>query len=108
MKQRDESWLLRSNSNLQILETLGSGAFGVIYKVKCIPSGNIYALKKVSLSGLSIPQQREALKEVVILGKVSHPNIITYVTSFLEKSSLNLIIQYAPGGDLLKVFSHYK
>lgn len=47
--------------------------------------------------------QRESLQEALILRKLTHPNIITYYTSFIETDCLYILMEYAAGGDLYAV-----
>lgn len=42
----------------------------------------------------------EALNEVKVLSKLEHPNIVKYYDSFIEKSFLNIIMEYCECGDL--------
>lgn len=44
--------------------------------------------------------QKEALKEASILKTINHHSIIKYFTSFFENDSLNIVMEYADGGDL--------
>jgi len=105
--EEDES-LLKPSNEYEVLGVIGSGGFGTIYKVRSVNTGKVYALKKVILKGLNITQQRSALKEVLTLAKVSHPNIVKYITSYLEESALNLVMEFVPGGDLLQVLYYKK
>ena len=43
------------------------------------------------------------MKEVQILKKLDHPNIIKYFGSFVEEASLYIVMEYAEGGDLHKI-----
>jgi NIMA (never in mitosis gene a)-related kinase len=103
MRMEIDENVLEPCNEYEVLGVIGSGAFGTIYKVRSVSTGEVYALKKVMLKGLSVTQQRNALKEVLILGKVCHPNIVKYITSYLEESALNLVMEFIPGGDLFQV-----
>jgi len=60
-------------------------------------------LKKIDINNLKEKHRKNAVKEVEILKKVRHENIIKYFNSFLEDSSLYIVMEYAAGGDLQKV-----
>ena len=60
------------------------------------------------LSTLKESYQTAAKKEVEILKKLDHPNIIKYMTSFIEDDWLYIIQEYAKNGDLQKVIKHQK
>jgi NIMA (never in mitosis gene a)-related kinase len=53
-------------------------------------------------------KRREAMKEVQILKKLDHPNIIKYYGSFVEDQSLFIVMEYAEGGDLHRVLKEQK
>jgi NIMA (never in mitosis gene a)-related kinase len=65
-----------SLADYKILNELGKGSYGVIYKVHSLVDNNIYVIKKMELKHMKEKQQKESWKEVMILKKVSHPNII--------------------------------
>ena len=63
-------------------------------------NGKLYALKKVRLAALSEKEKENSLNEVRILASIKHPNIISYKDSFLDGSTLCIIMEFADGGDL--------
>jgi NIMA (never in mitosis gene a)-related kinase len=67
-----------SLSDFKIMCELGKGSYGVIYKIQSLLDNNIYVLKKMELKHMKEKQQKESWKEVMILKKVSHQNIIKY------------------------------
>ena len=95
-------------SDFEIIKALGKGSYGTVYTVKSRLDSNIYVMKKMELNHLKESQQRECYREVSILRKVSHPNIIKYYSSFLENESLCIIMEYAELGDLYTLIKHYK
>ena len=82
-------------SNFEIVKQLGKGSYGTVYVVRSKLDMNTYIMKKMELIHLKENQQRECYREVSILRKVSHPNIIKYYSSFLENESLCIIMEYA-------------
>ena len=95
-------------SDFEIIKALGKGSYGTVYTVKSRLDSNIYVMKKMELNHLKESQQRECYREVSILRKVSHPNIIKYYSSFLDKDILYIIMEYAELGDLYSLIKHYK
>lgn len=67
-------------------------------------------MKKVKMIKLTEREKQNALNEVRILASISHPNIIGYKEAFFEDSTscLCIIMEYADGGDLLKLISNHK
>lgn len=90
-------------SDFMIIKELGRGSYGVVSKVQSLKNGEIYVIKSLDLSIMKERQQKEAWKEAMILKKLDHPNIIKYYTSFLENENLNIVMEYAEGGDLYSV-----
>ena len=95
-------------SDFEIIKELGKGSYGIVYKVKSLLNNNIYVMKKMEINHLKHQQQLECYREVSILKKVSHQNVIKYYSSFLEKEILYLIMEYAQLGDLYSLIKHYK
>lgn len=67
-------------------------------------------MKKVKMGKLSDREKHNALNEIRILASIQHPNIIGYKEAFIEESSqtLCIIMEYADGGDLLKIINQHK
>eukprot|EP00742_Colponemidia_sp_Colp-10_P006507 GILJ01006972.1.p1 GENE.GILJ01006972.1~~GILJ01006972.1.p1 ORF type:complete len:870 (-),score=87.07 GILJ01006972.1:194-2803(-) len=87
-------------ADFRFIGELGRGSFGVVYKVLSLREDKFYVLKKISVKHMTDKQQREALKEVLILRRVRHAHIIRYHTSFVENKDLYIVMEYADGGDL--------
>ena len=95
-------------SDFKIIKELGKGSYGTVYTVRSYIDDNVYVMKKMELNNLKEKQQRECYREVSILKKVSHQNIIKYYSSFLDNGVLYIIMEYAEGGDLYSLIKHYK
>ena len=68
------------------LTKLGSGGFGEVYRCKCREDGQIY-VKKI-LKTEDSEDQKRFQREVRILSKLDHPNIIKIVGYRLSKPPL--------------------
>jgi len=80
---------------------LGKGAYGAAYLVQDREEPSIQrAAKEIQLGHLSQKERQVALAESELLRKVSHPNIVAYVASYLEGSKLHIVMEYAERGDL--------
>ena len=64
---------------------LGEGAYSVVYKVRRLVDGNIYALKKVKLLNLSDKEKQNALNEVRILASVKSSYVVSYKEAFFDE-----------------------
>jgi len=75
---------------------LGSGAFGKVYKVSSKLTSNIYALKVLSKNQITNLKLTEQLKkEIAIIAKCNHDNIIKLYGAFEDKSYIYLIMELA-------------
>jgi NIMA (never in mitosis gene a)-related kinase 1/4/5 len=91
-----------SLSDFIVLSKIGEGAYSSVHKVKRLSDGNIYALKKVRISGLKEKEKENALNEVRLLASISCDFIVKYKEAFFDTPSntLCIVIEYADGGDL--------
>ena len=90
------------------LKAIGKGAFGTVFLVKT-PVGETAVLKEVTLKGLA-PKERDAtMNEVRVLKQMSsHPHIISYKDSYYHGETLNIVMEYAAGGDLASLIASKK
>jgi len=64
----------------------GEGAYSVVYKVRRLVDGNVYALKKVKLLNLSDKEKQNALNEVRILASVKSSYVVSYKEAFFDEN----------------------
>lgn len=75
---------------------LGSGAFGKVYKVGSKLTGSTYALKVLSKNQITNLKLTEQLKkEISIIARCNHDNIIKLFGAFEDKSYIYLIMELA-------------
>ena len=88
--------------DFQIVSKIGEGAYSLVYKVRRLIDGNIYALKKVKLINLSEKERKNALNEVRLLASVKSKFVISYREAFFDEkdNTLCMVMEYADGGDL--------
>ena len=87
----------------EIIDQLGSGSFGEVFKVRSKVDNKIYALKKANLKELKEKGQKAydlTIHETIFLSHISHPHIIKYYKHFVEGDFLYIIIEYAENGDI--------
>ena len=91
--------------NYEVLKQLGKGGYGKVYRVKNLKTGEIRACKH--LSKLSIKNLPKFEREINILKKSDHPNIIKLYEIFESKRSLYLIMEECKGGEVFdKIIEH--
>ncbi len=83
-----------------ILETVGQGTYGRVYRVRNVTDGSIVILKQIPFAGTSEIEQAEILNEVAVMSQIDHPSFITFLESFVDAGVLNIVMELAKGGDL--------
>ena len=74
-----------------ILRAIGKGSYGKVYLVKHLKeAGKQYVLKVIKLKGIP-PKEREACRnEVMLMQRLTHPNIVAFKDSFFANNRENL------------------
>ncbi|KAL5262001.1 hypothetical protein ACHWQZ_G007643 [Mnemiopsis leidyi] len=91
-----------------VIRHIGEGSFGKALLVKSKRDGKRYVIKQIGISKMSQKEKDEARKEVSVLAKMNHPNIVSYQDSFEEKGSLSIVMDYCEGGDLFNKINQQK
>ena len=97
----------------KIIEMIGKGGFGSVYKVKL--NDKYFAMKKTKLDEKQMKFIREhpneidkGINEIKIWKKFNHPNIVKYYNSFIEKNDCYIIMELIEGISLGEYISHLK
>ncbi|KAL3507962.1 hypothetical protein ACH5RR_033344 [Cinchona calisaya] len=94
-------------------ELIGCGAFGRVYMGMNIDSGELIAVKEVSIAANSASKERtqvhirELEEEVNLLKNLSHPNIVRYLGTAREQESLNILLEFVPGGSISSLLGKF-
>jgi len=92
-------------NRFQILEKVGEGTYGTVFKARDVNTGDILALKKISLDGdEGIPST--ATREISILKLLQHPNIVRLNDVILTEQKLTLVFEFLDQ-DLKKYIDTY-
>ncbi|KAL2935591.1 hypothetical protein RDABS01_018709 [Bienertia sinuspersici] len=86
----------RRASTFQKLDKIGQGTYSNVYKARDLVTGNIVALKKVRFDNLEPESVKFMAREILVLSRLDHPNVIKLqglVTSRMS-SSLYLVFDY--------------
>ncbi|XP_072796992.1 serine/threonine-protein kinase Nek10 isoform X1 [Vicugna pacos] len=103
--------------NYAILDHLGSGAFGCVYKVRKRSGQNLLAMKEVNLHNPAFGKDkkdrdssvRNIVSELTIIKEqLYHPNVVRYYKTFLENDSLYIVMELIEGAPLGEHFSSLK
>ncbi|CAI9178582.1 unnamed protein product [Rangifer tarandus platyrhynchus] len=85
-----------------VIEAIGEGAFGKAYLAKRKPDSEHCVIKEINFEKMPIQEKEASKKEVILLAKMKHPNIVTFFSSFQENNRLFIVMEYCDGGDLMK------
>ncbi|KAI4990688.1 hypothetical protein ZWY2020_039059 [Hordeum vulgare] len=87
-------------------EMIGSGAFGQVYLGMNLDTGELLAVKQVLIGSTNATREkaqahiRELEEEVKLLKNLSHPNIVRYLGTVREEGTLNILLEFVPGGSI--------
>ena len=90
-------------SNYKVERLLGEGSFGKAFLCTNQSTNITCVIKQIVIEGMSQKEQQDVINEATILGKLDHPNIIKlfeFFESKVPKHTLNIVTEYADGGDL--------
>ncbi len=89
--------------DFEILQKLGEGAFGIVFKVRSKINNKIYALKKLNIKELKDENPKAyqlTLNETAFLSELNQPHIVKYYKHFEEGDFLYIIIEFIENGDM--------
>lgn len=94
-----EDWVQSAETVLNKASEIGRGVFGTVYKASIGGEGRFVAIKKLVTSNI-IQYPEDFDREVRILGKARHPNLMTLKGYYWTPEMQLLISDYTPYGSL--------
>lgn len=92
----------------KLLDYIGKGACGVVQKVQHIVTNDLRAMKIISKSNfLDICEEKRLNKEVEILKKLDHPNILKIYDFYIDSRNYYIITEYCRGGELFDKITEF-
>ncbi|KAK8970183.1 putative serine/threonine-protein kinase [Platanthera guangdongensis] len=91
-----QGWIPRRAESFQKLDKIGQGTYSNVYRARDLVNGKIVALKKVRFDSLEPESVRFMAREIHILRRLDHPNVVSLeglVTSHMS-CSLYLVFEY--------------
>ncbi|CAL8356027.1 unnamed protein product [Arctogadus glacialis] len=108
---------IRVINGYALLDHLGTGAFGSVFKVRKQCGQNLLALKEVNLLSPAFGKDKRSRDSTVedivseltiIREQMSHPNIVKYYKTFVEGGQLYIVMELIEGVTLADLFSALK
>ena len=91
----------------KILDKLGEGGYGAVYKAMAKDSNFVLAIKMV-LTGKSDKEEESLKKEIQILKKCHHPNVVSYYGAAKKDEHLWILMDFCGGGSIHDYTKKYK
>lgn len=85
-----------------LLDTIGKGAYGTVYKAIWRERARHVAIKRVSRTRLSSDEKKALQAEILLFKNLHHPHIVNYIETVDQPDSpcLDIVMEYVEGGSL--------
>ncbi|CAM40217.1 putative protein kinase [Leishmania braziliensis MHOM/BR/75/M2904] len=88
--------------SVKLLERVGRGTFGDVYRGEDLDSGSIIAVKEIVVPHdftKDVEKQLAALEsEIRVMRRLHHPHVVTYLGAVREGNSLRIFMEFVGGG----------
>ena len=91
-----------SMENYHLIKQIGEGSFGKVYKARRKYTGRLVAIKMINKAGQSKDDLESFRREIDLLQKVSHPNVMRMLNVFEIDTDFCVVSELARG-DLFQV-----
>lgn len=81
------------SASYRLLEEIGTGSFGMVYKAIDLETNDIVAVKKIDLEQ-SLDELAAVQKEVITLSRLSSPYVIRYLRSWTQDTFINIVMEF--------------
>ena len=92
----------------KIIEKIGEGTYGKVYKVSNKETNDKYAMKKIKVPNLRKKEKKYLINEMAIQKLHTCPFIIKYIDGFFHKKSIYIVSELASHGDLSYLIKNNK
>ncbi len=91
----------RTLSHFEILDKLGEGGMGVVYKARDTHLGRVVAVKALSLTKVADAERRKRfVQEARAASALNHPNIVTIHEIFVDSGTDFIVMEFVAGKTL--------
>ncbi|EGR34492.1 protein kinase domain protein [Ichthyophthirius multifiliis] len=108
-QKRDQQIHYKQIGQYQLIKEIGNGQFARVYYTRSVDPENTqeYAIKTFQINRLKPENQDQIDKEINILLKLNHPNIIKFYEYKKTQNNVYLIFEYCELGDLENYMKKY-
>ncbi|KAL6983319.1 non-specific serine,threonine protein kinase [Sarracenia purpurea var. burkii] len=89
----------------ELLNELGKGSYGAVYKARDIRTSEMVAIKVISLCE-GEEGYEEIRGEIEMLQQCSHPNVVRYLGSYQGEEYLWIVMEYCGGGSVADLMNN--
>ncbi|KAL2499910.1 Protein kinase superfamily protein [Abeliophyllum distichum] len=89
-----EGWLPLRSDAFEKLEKIGQGTYSNVYRARNVETGKMVALKKVRFDNFQPESVRFMAREIMILRKLDHPNIMKLEGIITSRLSCNIYLVF--------------
>ncbi|KAL2242877.1 probable serine/threonine-protein kinase At1g54610 isoform X4 [Sesamum indicum] len=91
-----KDWKPRRANTFEKLDKIGQGTYSNVYKARDLITGKVVALKKVRFDNLEPETVKFMAREILVLKRLNHPNVIKLEGLVISRmsSSLYLVFEY--------------
>ncbi|XP_074263665.1 serine/threonine-protein kinase CTR1 [Silene latifolia] len=94
-------WLEICWDDLHLKERVGAGSFGTVHRAEW--HGSDVAVKVLTVQDFADDQLKEFLREVAIMKRVRHPNVVLFMGAVTKRPHLSIVTEYLPRGSLYRL-----
>lgn len=95
-KLSEDSLTKQPEEVFDVLEKLGEGSYGCVYKAHYKETGEIVAIKQVPVES----DLQEIIKEISIMQQCNSPHVVRYYGSYFKNSDLWIVMEYCGAGSV--------
>ncbi|CAL5340795.1 unnamed protein product [Camellia sinensis] len=89
-----KGWLPRKADSFEKLDKIGQGTYSSVYRARDLETGKIVALKKVRFVNMDPESVRFMAREILILRRLDHPNVMKLEGLVTSRVSGNLYLVF--------------
>jgi NIMA (never in mitosis gene a)-related kinase 1/4/5 len=87
-------------NNYDVEKIVGQGSYGKALLCRRKADKKRCIVKQISTQRMSAKEIKQTELESTLLSRLAHPNIVAFWESFSSGGCLNIVMEYADGGDL--------